>query len=378
MRKVMYLFDTLNRGGAETSTLEIAKRLNKFTPIIVTIFEGTDLKKIFEKAGIKVICLDFNSKKAIYRIYRAIEHIIDKEQPQIIHSNLFHSDQYARVLGKRKNIPIINSFVNDSYSSERYELLNFKGKMSLDFYKFLDRMLSGNVTHFISLTHAIIPNNATALNIKSTQVTVIPRGRDIKAMINKVDSDEVEKLTTKFGNKSILLTVSRLLIRKGYIESIKAIAEVIKTNTNIHYLIAGEGHDRKKIEALVKELDLEENVTLLGNCENIPTLLEAADLFVFPSHYEGQGGSLVEAMAFGKKIIATRIPVLEESVTDNYSALLFDYRNHLDLANKIIYALENPKEMEIYSENAREEAQKRFEIDKIVEKHELVYEKFLR
>jgi glycosyltransferase involved in cell wall biosynthesis len=152
---------------------------------------------------------------------------------------------------------------------------------------------------------------------------------------------------------------------------------VIKKYPNIHYLIAGEGHDRKVFQELITDLNLSENITLLGDSENVPTLLEAADFFIFPSHYEGQGGALVEAMAFGKKIIATRIPVLEESVVDRYSAILFEYRNPVDLANKIIYGLEHTGNMEEYAENAKKVAQSRFAINTVVEKHESVYKKII-
>lgn len=378
MKKVLYLFDTLNRGGAETSTLEIARRLKNFTPVVLTIFEGTNLKSKFENEGITVHALNYKSKKRIFHIYKAIETIIENENPDIIHSNLFHSDQYARVIGRKNKIPVVNSFVNDSYAEERYELLNFKEKIALNFYRTIDRIFSKNVAQFISLTHAIIPNNIKALGVNSKRVVVIPRGRDFEAMKNRIDDEMVRELHKNFEHKTIILTVSRLLIRKGYLESIRAIADVVKKKPNIHYLIAGEGHDREKFEKLIDELNLNKHITLLGNCENIPSLLFASDIFLFPSHYEGQGGALVEAMAFGKKIIATRIPVLQESVKDNYSALLFSYRNHNDLAEKIIWALQNPEVMERYSKNAEKEALNRFAIEDIVQKHENLYKNVIK
>ncbi|MBZ9631486.1 glycosyltransferase family 4 protein [Salegentibacter sp. LM13S] len=373
MKKVLYLFDTLQRGGAETSTLEIGARLKNWEPIVVSLYKGTELKKDFENKGIKVYALDKNTRFSIITLKNEIQNIINEEEPDLIHSNLFMADQFARYLGKKNNIPVINSFVNDSYSPERIELLPFKQKTSLSVYHFIDRLMAPRVTRFMSLTHAIIANNSKALNIDPTKVKVIHRGRNFQELWNKIDEEKVSYIRSKYGQGPILLTVARLLIRKGYLESIKAFKNVSEKYPDATYLIAGRGHDQMVIESLIKELDLEDKVFLLGNRNDVPSLLKAADIFLFPSHYEGQGGALVEAMLMGKQIIATRIPVLEESVKNKFSARLFAYRDPEDMAEKIIWALKNPELMNEYAVNARKEAEARFDIAKIAMEHEKFY-----
>lgn len=374
MKKVLYLFDALKRGGAETSTLEIAKRFKNWKPVMLSIYEGAELKKDFEEAGIKVYSLDIKEKFGITTALKKIQKILDVERPDVIHANLFMADQFSRRLGPKNKIPVINSFVNDSYSKERYELLNFKQKMVLNLYKTIDRFSAKKVAKFMSLTKAIIPNNTNALNIDPNSVVVIPRGRNIKAFRENINQETVNHIRSKFGAGPIILTVSRLLIRKGYFEAINAIHDVIKTHPNVKYLIAGKGHDESKIKNLIIENKLENNIFLLGSRNDVPSLLAASDIFLFPSHYEGQGGALIEAMLMGKKIIATRIPVLEESVKDNFSAKLFDYRNVEDLADKIIWAIDNPNEMNKLALMAKKEAEQRFSIEEIAEKHEKLYD----
>jgi len=377
MLKVLYLFDALKRGGAETSTLEIAKRLQNWTPVMVSIYKGTDLKNEFEEAGIKVHCLNIKEKFGISIAMREIQQILDIEKPDLIHANLFMAEQFSRWLGPKNKIPVINSFVNDSYSKERYELLNFKQKLVLNLYKAFDRYSAKRVTKFMSLTQAIISNNSKALNINSESVVVIPRGRNINAFRNKVNLDVVNNIKKKYGKGPLILTVSRLLIRKGYLEAIYAMQIVKKEHPDVRYLIAGKGHDETKFRSLIKELGLEKNVFLLGNRNDIPTLLYVADIFLFPSHYEGQGGALVEAMLMEKQIIATRIPVLQESVQDNVTAKLFKYRNIDDLAVKINWSIEHPKEMAIMAKKAKIYAEINFDIEKTVASHEDLYEKVI-
>jgi len=377
MKKVLYIFDALNRGGAEISTLQISAMMKNWTPVILSIFKGTELKKDFEDKGIKVYCLDNDHRFAIIKIRKEIQRIIDIEKPDILHSNLFVADQFARWLGPKNKIPVINSFINDSYSPERRELLSAKNRFTLGVYKFIDKLLAPRVTQFISLTKAIIYNNSNALKIDPAKVKVISRGRNLEELLQKIDKDKVSELKKQYGSGTIILTVSRLLIRKGYLEAIKALKIVIEVYPETKYLIAGGGHDQNKITRLIAELNLDKNIFLLGSRIDVPTLLEAADIFLFPSHYEGQGGALIEAMLMKKRIIATRIPVIEESLQDNYSAKLFDYRDIDDLSQQIIWAIENPLNMEKFAVNAKNVAEENFRIEKVANEHEKLYDDVL-
>lgn len=377
MKKVLFLIDTLEVGGAETSILEIASRLKNWEPLVVYIYQGGTLKPHFEKAGIKVYSLNVKAKFGIWESYRALSKIIKNEKPDIIHATLFKAELVSRFVGPKFNIPVINSFVNDSYSIERYELLNFNQKTTLNLYKLVDRITASRATQFMSITNAIIPSNSKAIRIDPKKVDVIYRGRDINVFRKKVNQNDLKSLRDLYGNGPIILTVSRLLIRKGYIEAIQAIEGIIKSNPEVKYLIAGEGHDRNLFQNLINKLKLEKNIFLLGNRNDIPTLLEFSDIFLFPSHYEGQGGALVEAMILGKPIISSKIPVIEESVENNFSALLFEPKNIEDISAKIHWAISNPEKMKVYGKNAKTDAELRFDIENVAMQHEYLYEKVL-
>lgn len=377
MKKVLFLIDTLEVGGAETSILEIASRLKSWDPVVVYIYHGGTLKQRFEQAGIKVYSLNVKAKFGIWKSYKALSKIIRIENPDIIHATLFKAELVSRFVGPKFNIPVINSFVNDSYSLERYELLNFYQKTVLNLYRLVDRITAKRATQFMSITNAIISRNSSAIGIDPELVNVIYRGRNIDAFRKKVDREKISELKKTYGNGPIILTVSRLLIRKGYLEAINAIEKVIKSNPTVKYLIAGEGHDREHFQNLIIKLKLEENIFLLGNRNDIPTLLAFSDIFLFPSHYEGQGGALVEAMILGKPIISSKIPVIEESVRNNFSALLFEPKNIEDISAKILWAISNKEVMNKYGDNARLDAELRFDIENVALQHEEMYDKVI-
>lgn len=94
--------------------------------------------------------------------------------------------------------------------------------------------------------------------------------------------------------------------------------------------------------------------------------------FLFPSWYEGFSGALVEAMMAGIPIIASDIPMNLEAVTDSKTALIFKVGDSQDLFEKMTFALEHPEQMAAMGQEARREAEERFDIEKIAREYERV------
>ena len=93
--------------------------------------------------------------------------------------------------------------------------------------------------------------------------------------------------------------------------------EIHKYCNNSHLLLVGDGVLRKKIEDKIKKMELEDNVTLLGERLDIPEILQAMDVFLFPSEWEGLGISLIEAQASGLRCFVSDVIPQEAIVTDN-------------------------------------------------------------
>ena len=102
--------------------------------------------------------------------------------------------------------------------------------------------------------------------------------------------------------------------------------------------MAGEGLIYKELKELIKNLNLEKQIFLLGYRNDIPTLLEMADIFVYPSYFEGLSGSLIEAIISKTPIIISNIPENLECFQENTS-LNYKLGNVDDLALKMEEAL---------------------------------------
>src|SRR5699024_6051832 len=106
----------------------------------------------------------------------------------------------------------------------------------------------------------------------------------------------------------VFITVGRLSVEKDHAKLITAFAQVKKQCNTASLIIIGDGPLRGELNQLVRALDLEEGVKLLGLRTNPMPLLNKADCFVLSSEHEGQGLVLLEAMALDKPIISVDIP----------------------------------------------------------------------
>lgn len=376
-RVVLFIIDTLQTGGAEKSLLEITAKFRNYHPVFFQLYPGNALHADFAKANIEV--REFNLKPGYHFKANAQQVLPDalSLRPVLIHSSLFRSDMVARHLSAELGVPLVNSLVNNSYSKKRYAALSAVGKLKLLGIQLWDRLTAPHVDLFISNSFAIKETNAKALGISSKKIEVIYRGRDSR-LFSSVDAAETTALKTSMnvGSKKVFLNVSRLLDRKGQLDLIRAFDQVHKQRQDVMLLIAGDGAYRNILESEVTKLGLIDSILLLGNRKDVPALLKAADFFVFPSHYEGLPGALIEAMFARTPVIVSAIPENLECV-DEQSALLFPAGDQDQLAAQMIRALEDTGNA-VRAKRAYEHALANFEINQIATRYETAYDGLLR
>ena len=376
--KVLYLIDTLAVGGAEKSLVDMAINNPLVDSVFITIYKGDSLVPLLKQNTIEVHQLNNSFRYEFNTVVTQLLPLIDAINPDIIHSTLFRSDIIARKVKQYRNIPLISSFVNNTYLSERYRTLSLLGKVKLYGCQLIDKWSAKNVDLFISNSATIMETNSKALGIKKEKVKVIYRGRSSKKF-DSISDQEAFALRLKLNintDTKILLNVSRLLDRKGQLDLLKSYAEVVKKHPDTILLFAGEGAFRATLEKAINDLQLKEKVVLLGNVDYIPLLLKMVDVFIFPSHYEGLPGALLEAMFVQKIIICSDIGENKECVSET-EAIFFKTHDIEELTIKISMVLNNVKEYEPMAINAKKAALSKFELAKIISQYNEAYQNLL-
>ncbi|WP_271400416.1 glycosyltransferase family 1 protein [Salinicoccus roseus] len=128
-----------------------------------------------------------------------------------------------------------------------------------------------------------------------------------------------EQIRKELGveEKFVIGNIGRFTYQKNHTFIIDIFSKVYKKNENSVLLLIGEGEGKQKIERKVKELGLEKAVRFLGVRSDIPDLMQAMDVFLFPSNFEGLGIVLIEAQASGLQCIASKKVIPKETnITD--------------------------------------------------------------
>lgn len=164
----------------------------------------------------------------------------------------------------------------------------------------------------------------------------------------------------------LLLSVGELNKNKNHETVIRAIDKL--KNKNIHYIIAGRGNKNDRLEEIIKELKLENQIQLLGYRTDVDELYAAADIFIFPSYREGLPVSLMEAMASGLPCVVSRIRGNTDLFDDN--SLMFDPHSVDECRNAIKKVLNS--DMEAFGKIQREKIED-FKLSAIMEKVKKIY-----
>jgi len=157
----------------------------------------------------------------------------------------------------------------------------------------------------------------------------------IHAIPNAVSPDRLDAMDDdgsarrRFGAQPddfVAMTVRRLYPKNGVQYAVRAVPQCVEDIPNFRLVVIGDGPLRHELERLVKALEIEDNVQFLGSLPNteIPSLMQAADVGVFPSLAEATSIAALEFMAVGTPVVASKVGGLPEIVRDGETGFLFD------------------------------------------------------
>lgn len=318
MIRVLQVMGGLNRGGAETMVMNFYKAMDRNEiqfDFITHDQEKMDYKDEIEKMGGKVFVFP---KFKGYNIvtYRNTWKSFLKNHPEykILHS---HLRSYASIY-----FPIAKEYglktIIHSHSTS-----NGNGFKSIVKY-LLQKPLAKQADYLFACSKEAGEWLYGSDRINDDNYYLVKNSIDVSKYIYNKKIRENYRNDLNLDNKLVLGHVGRLSKPKNHIFLLKVFKKILEKNSNVILLIIGDGDLKEEINNKIKELDLEDKVYMLGSREDVEYILQAIDIFLFPSFWEGLPVSVIEAQASGLPCILSNTITDEVKLLDNLEYLPID------------------------------------------------------
>jgi len=203
--------------------------------------------------------------------------------------------------------------------------------------------------------------------VEAGRIRLIHSGIDPERFVRCADG------SASAEHEAVVGIIAALEERKGHRYLLEAAAMLKRHGHRIKYLVAGEGPVRRQLEDRVKALNLGDEVRFCGFVSDAPAFLSEIDIFILPSLYEGLGVAVLEAMAAGKPVIASRVGGLPELVADGETGLLVAPKNVEGLADAIARLADDKSLAREMGRKGAARARASFSLEKMASQNEAYY-----
>lgn len=355
--KVVCFFNSSKTwGGGEKWHYDIATRLhNKNYKVIVVTNKKSELFKKINESGLKTYPIKI-SKLSFLNPFKilTVKSILKKEKVTTIIINLPSDLKVAAPASKKAGV------LKTIY--RRGSAIPIKNKISNRFI-------------FKNYIDEIIANSeATKNTILEKNPNLFDRAK-IKVIYNGIILDEhndknLNPLYLKQNNEIIIGNAGRFVKQKNHDFIIKLASKLKKEKINFKILLAGSGKLQPEIEALSKQLEVDEKILFTGFIEDIRSFMHNIDIYILPSLWEGFGYVLVEAMLCKKPVIAFNLSSNPEIIDNNKTGFLVKENNIDEVIEKIKLLAENKELRDKMGIEGEKRVKNLFIVDRVIEEVE--------
>ncbi|MGL5096752.1 MAG: glycosyltransferase family 4 protein, partial [Planctomycetia bacterium] len=164
---------------------------------------------------------------------------------------------------------------------------------------------------------------------------------------------------------------------KGILYFLLAAELILSSGQDVEFLVAGSGPDEEILRRAAEKLELTNRVTFVGYLQSYTPILDAVDVFVMPSLEQGLGTIMLEAMARGKPVVATKVGGIADYFIDGEHALLVPPGDHVALAEKIQFLLDNPDRARVLAVGGQGLVRRQFSVDRMAAETADLYRRVL-
>ncbi len=364
--RIAHVVDSLALGGLEKLVVDLAKvqkqQGHDISVLCLSTCEG-ELASELRINGIDAIGLNKKSGFSL-SLLRNIACICKRKRLEVIHTHNPVANFYGAIGGRMAGVKSIvttrHGMGNYPFNKKREHIFKFSSL-------FTDKII------FVCNTAR---ENFIRLRLANPKKSfVVYNGVHLKnfSKSNYKDAAKIrEELNIK--EEKIIGTIARLDPVKDISTLIKAAKRLLQIEKKLKFLIVGDGPEYGRLQLLRDDLGLHESILFLGKRNDIAKLLSVIDIFVLPSISEGMSLTLLEAMAAGKAIVATKVGGNPEVIVNEKTGVLVPSKNEEELASAISSLLSDSQTLFFLGVEARKRAYELFDLKKMAENYYCLYQ----
>ncbi len=371
VRKVAYLITLPEIGGAQMHVLQLLEALDRsrFEPILLTAGEGWLTERARER-GVRVYPLR-HLRRPIHPVHdwRAlweIRGILAREKPDVLHLHSSKAGILGRLAGKLARVPRILFTAHGFSFHERLAPLPLQGSV------WLERVLA-------PLSDVIVPvseydrERALRFNLcEPMRLQVVLNGIETERF--RGDRRHATRAALGLEPEDLVIgMVARFAFPKHPEFLLLALQPLLESRPNIRLIFVGSGPDFPRIQLLALELGIAEQVTFLGNREDVPDILAAMDIFTLISRFEGLPMTIIEAMAAGLPVIASDVGGVSELIDEGLTGFCVPSGDEEAIRRAFTRLLDDPERARRMGEAGRARARTEFDTSVMIRRVEALY-----
>lgn len=352
--RAVFLLQDLEFGGTQRQTLELARRLNpaRFQVEIWVLAAGDDFVPLARRYGIPVMRLGRRKRVgplALGHLGRQLQNQnIDILMPLTVVPNI-----WGRILGRIARVPLIIGNCRGGGAP--------RGQF--------ERRLWPLANHILC--------NSQAIKRVLTGSCGVPEAR-LTTILNGVDTEYFRPPAAPAAGPPKVLSVARMVPEKDHDTLLAAFQRTAQAHPEAELLLVGEGARRAAVRDLARQLLPEDRVKLLPPREDLRPLLQQASFLVLSSQTEALPNVVLEAMAVGLPVVATRVGGVPELVQSGRTGWLVNPGDAPGLATAMNRALADPEARQAMGQAGRDRAVKHFSLEAMTRQYEEVLDRLLQ
>jgi len=341
----LHLVTRLSLGGPSKNTIDSVVALDRagWRTLLVAGSVGAEVPVVDEARarGCRTVLLPALTRAvspardlfALWRVFR----LIRRERVVLVHTHTSKAGFVGRLAAWLARVPVI------VHTPHGHIFYGYYGPALTAVFVGLERLAARITDRIVVLTELGTEEHLARGIGRPKQFVVIPSGVDLEAIQRKAPPYETARGRLEVDAETRLIVgVGRLEPVKGFQVLVRALPSILGVMPSARLLLVGYGSLRSQLEADARALGVADRLEIAGPQLDVAAYLAAADLVVVPSLNEGMGRVLVEAMALGRPVVATRVGGIPTVVADGETGSLVPPDDPPALARAVSELLKDP------------------------------------